>query len=230
VFFPELIKNIKLADRVLEVGPGGTPHSRSDVFLEMTHKDEETATLQRGSSKRLTTFKKIVYYDGGMFPFADGEFDYVICSHVLEHVQNIEYFLSELFRVAPKGYLEYPTIYYEYLYNFSVHLNLLKIRNKNLLYLEKSSTPLFDFYSVQKLFYQSLEKGHTKLVDDLKYIMFEGFEWLEPFGIKRATSIQELTFDDMILPCSGSPLISKRGNSISNFIRRSFFSKRKGNQ
>jgi len=32
MFFPEKIKNIKKNDYVLEIGPGGTPFNRSDVF------------------------------------------------------------------------------------------------------------------------------------------------------------------------------------------------------
>lgn len=215
MFFPERIKNIKSTDCVLEVGPGGTPHPRSDVFLDLIHTNEENAAFQRGNADQLVTTKRTVYYEGGRFPFSDLEFDYVICSHVLEHVEDVEYFLSELFRVASKGYIEFPTIYYEYLYNFSVHLTLLKIKNKTLFYLGKSATPLSVFDPVQSLFLQSLSKGYTKLIDDLKQVMFEGFEWLEPFPCKKALCIQELTFDDILLPTCKT---SKYGRSVREYI------------
>ena len=42
-------------------------------------------------------------------PFKDKEFDFVISSHVLEHVEDISYFLNELARVSKKGYIEVPT-------------------------------------------------------------------------------------------------------------------------
>ena len=42
-------------------------------------------------------------------PFKDKEFDFVIASHVVEHVEDISYFLSELSRVGKKGYIEVPT-------------------------------------------------------------------------------------------------------------------------
>ena len=38
-------------------------------------------------------------------PFKDKEFDFVIASHVAEHVDDISYFLNELSRVEKKGYI-----------------------------------------------------------------------------------------------------------------------------
>ena len=130
--------------------------------------------------------KPVYFYDGGSFPFDDNEFDYVICSHVIEHVEDVEHFGSELFRIANKGYLEYPTIYYEYLYNFKVHLNFLK---KNNLDFDK-------YYAIHKFFYESLTKGYTNIVDDFKIYMFEGFEWIEPFHINEAKNLDQLIFEN----------------------------------
>ena len=42
-------------------------------------------------------------------PFKDKEFDFVIASHVAEHVEDISYFLNELARVGKRGYIEVPT-------------------------------------------------------------------------------------------------------------------------
>ena len=42
-------------------------------------------------------------------PFKDKEFDYIIASHVVEHVEDISYFLNELSRVGKRGYIEVPT-------------------------------------------------------------------------------------------------------------------------
>ena len=42
-------------------------------------------------------------------PFKDNEFDYIIASHVVEHVEDISYFLNELSRVGRRGYIEIPT-------------------------------------------------------------------------------------------------------------------------
>ena len=42
-------------------------------------------------------------------PFKDKEFDFVIASHVLEHVEDFKFFINELERVSNKGYIELPT-------------------------------------------------------------------------------------------------------------------------
>ena len=42
-------------------------------------------------------------------PFADKEFDFVIASHVIEHVEDFEFFIKELERVSIKGYIELPS-------------------------------------------------------------------------------------------------------------------------
>lgn len=191
MFFPELIRSIGPSDRVLEIGPGGTPHPRSDVLLEHRF-DEDAALLQRGGTPSLMTSKEMVFYDGGAFPFRDNEFDYVICSHVVEHVKDVDAFCSEMFRVAKRGYLEFPTIFYEYLYNFSVHLQLIGYRSGELLHMSKESSGLNAFSSVQAVFYHSLELGYSDLVEDMKSSMFVGFEWTEPFKVRRVASIDEL--------------------------------------
>ena len=42
-------------------------------------------------------------------PFKDKEFDYVILSHVMEHVPNLIEFKSEVERIGKAGYIELPT-------------------------------------------------------------------------------------------------------------------------
>ena len=54
--------------------------------------------------------KKFVRLQNKTLPFKDKEFDFVIASHVIEHVEDVEYFIRELQRVSTKGYIELPTI------------------------------------------------------------------------------------------------------------------------
>jgi ubiquinone/menaquinone biosynthesis C-methylase UbiE len=193
MFFPEKIKSINPKDWVLEIGPGSAPHPRSDIYLEIKISDKAKAKFQRGNLNKIKYSKPIVYYDGKKFPFKTNEFDYVICSHVLEHLPNIKQFINEVFRVSKKGYFEYPTIVYDYIYNIEVHLNFLLHSNGSLYYLKKESTPLNKFRPVQNLLFESLNKGYNETVTSLINIMAQGFEWKNKFKIKEAKTISDVT-------------------------------------
>ena len=53
--------------------------------------------------------KKFVKINEKKLPFKDKEFDFVIASHVIEHVNDFEFFIKEIERIAPRGYIELPT-------------------------------------------------------------------------------------------------------------------------
>ena len=53
--------------------------------------------------------KKFIKLINAKLPFKDKEFDFVIASHVLEHVEDLNSFIKELERVALRGYIELPT-------------------------------------------------------------------------------------------------------------------------
>ena len=54
--------------------------------------------------------KKFIRLTENKLPFKDKEFDFVVASHVMEHVEDVEFFIKELERVSKKGYIELPTI------------------------------------------------------------------------------------------------------------------------
>lgn len=197
MFFHDKITSIKPTDRVLEIGPGGTPHSRADVFLDLDpklYKNSDEAAWQRGKAAPLQTEKPVIYYDGKRFPFKTGEFDYIIATHVLEHVPDVDQFLAEVFRVGKMGYIEYPTIYYDYVYDIPVHVNFLKKHGDTIYWMKKSESGIMKFQPVQFLFQQSSTMGYTDLIDDLVDYMMEGFEWRNPLKNKHTKSIDELVW------------------------------------
>jgi hypothetical protein len=194
MFFPDRIQSVRQGDRVLEVGPGGTPHPRADVFLEKEFDSEQVSKGQRGHAPPLATDKPVVKYQGGRFPFADKEFDYVICSHVLEHVEDVDAFAAELTRVARRGYLEFPTVYYDYLYDFPEHPTLVFYQAEAVYWMPKSETCLPAFRPVTAFFYQSLVAGQTSLVHALKGWIFQGFEWHERVSTQRTHSLYDVCY------------------------------------
>ena len=53
--------------------------------------------------------KNFIKISGKKLPFKDKEFDFVITSHVIEHVEDFEFFVKELERISSRGYIELPT-------------------------------------------------------------------------------------------------------------------------
>ena len=54
--------------------------------------------------------KKFIRLTEKKLPFKDKEFDFVVASHVMEHVEDVDFFIKELERVSKKGYIELPTM------------------------------------------------------------------------------------------------------------------------
>ena len=54
--------------------------------------------------------KKFIRLTEKKLPFKDKEFDFVVASHVMEHVEDVDFFIKELERVSRKGYIELPTM------------------------------------------------------------------------------------------------------------------------
>jgi len=83
---------------VLDVGCGYTANKYANVVCD-------TQDL-----KSFYKDKKFVQLIQKKLPFKDKEFDFVIASHVLEHVSDPIFFLNEIQRVSSKGgYIEVPT-------------------------------------------------------------------------------------------------------------------------
>ncbi|GMV97266.1 MAG: class I SAM-dependent methyltransferase [Phycisphaerae bacterium] len=198
MFFPERIRSIGPRDRVLEVGPGSLPHRRSDVFLERRMADEAAAFAQRGYQPNAADESRMVYYDGGRFPFQDGEFDYVICSHVIEHVPagELSGFIAELQRVAPRGYLEFPNVFYELINYQDVHLWLMNFRDGAMLFLDKSAfRSSFIHKAYREMFYGPDDYLYATF-HRFREFYFHGYEWERRIDWRIVSGFDELVNED----------------------------------
>ena len=83
--------------KVLDIGCGFTAHEKANVVCDV----QDLSNFYKD--------KKFVKLNDKKLPFSDKEFDFVIASHVIEHVEDVSFFIKELERVSSKGYIELPT-------------------------------------------------------------------------------------------------------------------------
>lgn len=145
IHHPDVIRPIEPGERVLEVGPGAYPWPRADVLCDRYSRGDPDAIRQDGFAERPRYPQAAIIYDGARLPFVDGAFDYVICSHVLEHVDpaELELFTSELARVGRGGYLEFPRYLLELQGDVAVHRWLLNVVDGEIRMLEKAKVQAF---------------------------------------------------------------------------------------
>lgn len=220
MFFPNLITKINEHDKVLEIGPGATPHPRSDEFLEYRFETDEELVRQSGNVGLIETDKPVHYYTGEIFPFPDNSFDYVICSHVLEHVPDPVKFVKELTRISKRGYIEFPLATYEYLFNIPEHLHLIMCENMHIKILEKSACSLNEFVAITDFMRKTLENGFSELQTLLPEYFFCGFEWKDTIVIDVVSNMSELDFQSSEIPTRRARTIPSNENMSSKFFRK----------
>ena len=187
--------NIRANDFVLEIGSGHNPNIRADVLCDKFIDDNE----QRGGM--IVTDRPMVEADGQFLPFADGAFDYVICLHVLEHVEDPHLLLSEMIRVSSRGYIETPSEIGERLYGWHYH-NWVVNRIDDRLVLQKNDKKaefgqLFHTLAAKDKYWRKFHITHHNLF--LVQYEWEGkidYEILDqqesPLNLKSPQTIEEL--------------------------------------
>ena len=96
-------------------------------------------------AKDLSNFykdKKFIKITDKKLPFKDNEFNFVVTSHVIEHIKDFQFFIKEIERISKQGYIELPTrlgdnLVFENLkdhiwwFRYNDESNLLIASNKN---------------------------------------------------------------------------------------------------
>ena len=83
--------------KILDIGCGYRAHKSASVIADI----QDLSNFYENKNFIQITEKKL--------PFKDKEFDFVIASHVIEHVDDFEFFIKELERISSKGYIELPS-------------------------------------------------------------------------------------------------------------------------
>jgi len=83
--------------KILDIGCGYRANKNATVIADI----QDLSNFYKEKNFVIIKEKKL--------PFKDKEFDFVIASHVIEHVDDFEFFLKELERITSKGYIELPS-------------------------------------------------------------------------------------------------------------------------
>ncbi|MGN6565628.1 MAG: methyltransferase domain-containing protein [Thermomicrobiales bacterium] len=102
-------------DLVLEIGSGDRPNPRSDVLVDRYIEDN----TERGGNLKID--RPLVVADAHQLPFKDKSFDYVVCYHILEHMDDPAQFIREITRVGKRGWIQSPSEIAEKLFHWPFH-------------------------------------------------------------------------------------------------------------
>lgn len=94
-------------DRVLDVGSGNVPFPLATDLADLDPDDDSVG--RAGQPFKALEGRRVHRCAVENLPFADREFDFVSCCHVLEHSADPARACEELMRVAPRGYVETPS-------------------------------------------------------------------------------------------------------------------------
>ena len=83
--------------KILDIGCGYRAHPKASVIADV----QDFSNFYKE--------KKFIQIKNKVLPFRDKEFDFVIASHVIEHIEDFQFFIKELERITSKGYIELPS-------------------------------------------------------------------------------------------------------------------------
>ena len=109
---------------VLDVGSGAFPNPRATICV-----DRDLHDNRHRAGADLVQDRPLVCADVSALPFRDGAFDFVIASHLGEHVEDPDAFCQELSRVAAAGYIETPSPLADVLLHEDYHIWRVSFRD-----------------------------------------------------------------------------------------------------
>ncbi len=135
---------------VIDVGGGAAACPRADWIIDAIPFEDQGCLLTDAAREAPTRFSRDTWVQFDIcnhvkWPFEDNQFDFAVCSHLLEDVRDPIWVCSEMSRIAKAGYIEVPSRvveqsigiehpryagYYHHRWLVSVHDGRLEFRHK----------------------------------------------------------------------------------------------------
>jgi hypothetical protein len=143
---------------VMDIGSGHNPHPRAEVLVDRElgasqHRGGVAATIPEG--------KTVVIADASVgLPFKDKSVDFLIASHIAEHVESPVIFIQELTRISHRGYIETPGLLSDALLNEQFHPWRVYRSGKKLVFRRKRKTKPLSSLFYRIFYYDEKRPGH----------------------------------------------------------------------
>lgn len=112
----EIVDNLPKDFSVLDIGGSSAPFKRANQIIDIVPWSGVHLDKAKGYGETLFNKNSYTQFDicsREKWPFADKEFDYSVCSHVLEDIRDPLWVCSEIIRTSKAGYIEIPSRLYE---------------------------------------------------------------------------------------------------------------------
>lgn len=110
----QLESHLDSGDNVLDIGSWNDVFPRANWIIDINPYESRRNHTDSNECFDKSTWLQSDINDRGVWErFGDKEFDFAICSHVLEDIRDPLFVCEQLIRVAKRGYIEVPTRYRE---------------------------------------------------------------------------------------------------------------------
>lgn len=168
---------MKYRDLVIDIGSGDNPNIRADILCDLYPQSNQERS---GRMDIWIDRRPFILCDIHKLPFKDKVFDYVLCTHVLEHVQDPEEASKELSRIGKGGMVETPSPLLESLYGWPFHQWRVSRKEDGTVLFERKAP------GEQGLLPEPVKKSRTfeRLTTEFFSDFHVRFEWKESFSVE----------------------------------------------
>lgn len=166
---------------ILDVGGASSPFGRATALIDIVPYEAINWSQSKGGNGNRVKKENFTQHDicsREAWPFKDKQFDFSVCSHVLEDIRDPLWVCSEMMRVSKAGYIEVPTREYETTFGIEIKNLAGASHHRWIVDLDEKSQLRFTFKYMQV---HSPKVNKNRTDPKHKNSMFLRLEWRDDF-------------------------------------------------